>query len=371
MKLSLGLLLCFVLVATVAAREVGGPPGTVDEAVALASRLARATPSGGHAELAVLADRLAGVPSEWLVPCLAAFEGATPGGANWLGSGLDRAAGRLGDRVSGGSLAAVVRDTHAAPRARVLAFAWLRDRDAKLAESLLDGMLDDPSLDLRREAVERLLASAGGAGADAQKNIHRRALAAARDVDQVETIAAWLTEHGEPVDVAGALGFVRRWRVSGEFDNAKGTGFAKGYPPESVDGAAADTTDWKPVTSADKHGAVDLNAVVGTKKGVLAYAVAEVEMPKAGAAEVRIGSPCAIVVWVNGRRVMSHEIYHASEAIDQYVAAGEFNKGTNVVMVKCCQNEQTEPWAADWKFQLRICDPLGAALATQPVKGSP
>lgn len=124
--------------------------------------------------------------------------------------------------------------------------------------------------------------------------------------------------------------------------------------------------EWKVVESADKHGAVDLNAAIATKKGVLAYAVADVVMPRGGPAEVRIGSPCAVAVWVNGTPVMAHEIYHASEAIDQYVATAEFREGTNTVLVKCCQNEQTEPWAVDWKFQLRICDSVGSPLATQP-----
>jgi hypothetical protein len=88
-------------------------------------------------------------------------------------------------------------------------------------------------------------------------------------------------------------------------------------------------------------------------------------MPRSGQAEVRIGSPSAVTVWVNGRPVMTHEIYHASEAIDQYVAPAEFREGVNTVLVKCCQNEQTEPWAADWKFQLRVCDSIGSPLATQ------
>jgi hypothetical protein len=154
--------------------------------------------------------------------------------------------------------------------------------------------------------------------------------------------------------------------VSEAFDNAKGTGFGKAYPPEAAQPGPPDTSDWKPVESTDKHGIVDLNAAVATKKGVLSYAVAEVVMPRGGAAEVRIGSPCAVAVWVNGQPIMAHEIYHASEAIDQYVATAEFREGLNTVLVKCCQNEQTEPWAVDWKFQLRICDGLGTPLATQP-----
>jgi hypothetical protein len=262
------------------------------------------------------------------------------------------------------TLAGLVADKQLAPRGRSLAFGWLEARDPARAAVLLGGMLDEEALDLRRAAVAKLLADAAAGDAAAQAASHRQALAAARDVDQVEAIATWLTEHGEPTDVAGALGFVRQWKVSGEYDNVGGVGFAKAYPPEEG-GAVPAGADWKPFLSSHKHGEIDLNAAVATKKGVLAYAVAEVELPAAGRAEVRIGSPCAVAVWVNGRQVMAHEIYHASEAIDQYVAATEFRQGANTVLVKCCQNEQTEPWAGEWKFQLRITDPLGKPLATQ------
>jgi hypothetical protein len=251
---------------------------------------------------------------------------------------------------------------------RTLAFGWLKDRDVSRAEGLLDGMLDDPALDLRRDAVEKRLTAVANADEPAQKAAHQKCLAAARDVDQIELVANWLAEHGEKVNLAQVLGFVRNWRVSEAFDNAKGIGFAKAYPPEAALPSPPETVQWKAVASTDKHGAIDLNAAIDTKKGVLAYAVADVVMPRSGPAEVRIGSPCAVAVWVNGKPVMAHEIYHASEAIDQYVATAEFREGVNTVMVKCCQNEQTESWAADWKFQLRVCDSLGLPLATQPAQ---
>jgi hypothetical protein len=330
------------------------------------ARLAAAAAGDDQAMLAAAADRLAAITADEIRGPLAALGGATPAGANWLRSGLDRAADRLGESLGVDTLAGFVADKALAPRGRSLAFGWLEARDASRAASLLAGMLDEEALDLRRAAVEKLLADAAAGDAAAQLAAHRQALEAARDVDQVEAIATWLTEHGEPTDVAEALGFVRRWRVSGEYDNASGGGFAQAYPPEQGEAAPGmAAADWKPVVSSHKHGEIDLNAAVATKKGVLAYAVAEVEMPAAGPAEVRIGSPCAVVVWVNGRQVMAHEIYHASEAIDQYVGVAEFRQGANAVLVKCCQNEQTEPWAGEWKFQLRITDPLGRPLATQ------
>ena len=341
------------------------PPATVAAATALAADLARAEASSRQARLAQQAAALAGLPAGFVIPCLVAFGDATPGGATWLRSGLDRAADRLGGELAAEPIAAFVADTTRPPRARSLAYTWLKSRDAGRADRLLDGMLDDPALDLRREAVEKLLASVAKADEAAMKAAQRRALAAARDVDQVEQIAGWLGEHGETVDLAAVLGFVRRWRVSDAFDNAKGVGFAKAYPPEEEGVTAAARTGWKEVVSKDRLGSVDLNEAVATKKGVLAYAVADVAMPQGGRAEVRIGSPCAVKVWVNGVAVMAHEIYHASEAVDQYVASADFWAGTNTILVKCCQNEQTQAWAADWKFQLRVCDRLGTPLGGQ------
>ena len=350
--------------ATVSAAEE--PPQTMAEAVAIATDLAKAAGPRGQTALAQQADRIAAMPAAWIVPCLAAYADATPAGANWLRSGLERAVDRAGDSLSAEAIAAVVVERKQPARMRTLAFGWLRERDPSRADGLLDGMLDDPALDLRREAVEKQLTAVVNAEDGVQQATHRKCLAAARDVDQIERIAAWLSEHGEKVNVARVLGFVRNWRVSEAYDNAKGGGFAKVFPPEASLPGRPETGQWKAVASADKHGAIDLNAVIATKKGVLAYAIADIVMPRSGQAEVRIGSPCAVTVWVNGRPVMTHEIYHASEAIDQYVAPAEFREGVNTVLVKCCQNEQTEPWAADWKFQLRVCDPIGSPLATQP-----
>jgi len=352
--------------ATVATAD--GTPESVAKAVTIATDLAKATGTSGQAALAAQADRISGIPPDWIVPCLAALADATPAGGNWLRSGIERAVDRAGDSLAADALTAVVADRKQPARVRTLAFGWLKDRDPSRAEGLLDGMLDDPALDLRREAVEKQLTAVATADETAQKATHRQCLAAARDVDQIERIAAWLSEHGEKVNVALVLGFVRNWRVSEAFDNAKGVGFAKTYPPEAALPTRPETGQWKAVASADKHGAIDLNAAIATKKGVLAYAVADVVMPRSGPAEVRIGSPCAVAVWVNGKPAMAHEIYHASKAIDQYVATADFREGTNTVMVKCCQNEQTEPWAGDWKFQLRICDSIGSPLATQPAQ---
>ena len=75
-------------------------------------------------------------------------------------------------------------------------------------------------------------------------------------------------------------------------------------------------------------------------------------------------------IWLNGKLLASAEAYHANGTMDQYVGAGGLKPGRNVILLKICQNEQTETWAQDWKFQLRVCDPTGGAvLATD--RGAP
>jgi hypothetical protein len=47
---------------------------------------------------------------------------------------------------------------------------------------------------------------------------------------------------------------------------------------------------------------------------------------------------------------------------DQYVARGRLKQGRNRILLKICQNEQTEDWAQVWAFQFRVCDLAGKGL---------
>jgi hypothetical protein len=110
---------------------------------------------------------------------------------------------------------------------------------------------------------------------------------------------------------------------------------------------------------------VDLNAALGKNKGAAAYAYAEFVSDAERPVDVRIGSIVAIKVWVNGKLVDSRETYHSGTSIDQYIAHAVLQPGVNRILVKCCENEQTEQWAQDWQFQLRICDAVGTAVLSQ------
>jgi len=98
-------------------------------------------------------------------------------------------------------------------------------------------MLRDPSLEIRRDAVARLIGQ-GEALVKAGKRqegmtAYREAMAAARDLDQVRLLAGRLRKLGETVDLARHLGYVVRWKVIGPFDNTGGKGFDAVYPPEN------------------------------------------------------------------------------------------------------------------------------------------
>ena len=134
------------------------------------ARLAAAAPGDDQLALAAAADRLATVAADRIRAPLAALGNATPAGSNWLRSGLDRAAERLGDGLKLDLLAELVADKELTPRGRSLAFGWLEARAPDRAAALLAGMLDEEALDLRRAAVAKLLADA--AAGDALESPH-------------------------------------------------------------------------------------------------------------------------------------------------------------------------------------------------------
>ena len=72
---------------------------------------------------------------------------------------------------------------------------------------------DDPSVELRRDAVQGLVDSVAKSGKDAAVPKLREALGAARDVDQIDAIAKRLGELGDAVDLRAKFGWVSEWRV--------------------------------------------------------------------------------------------------------------------------------------------------------------
>lgn len=306
---------------------------------------------------------------------LAAMDGANPLAANWIRSAVEVVADKAlksNTKLPQADLEKFLAETSHDPRARRLAFEWIAKIDPTAPDRLIPGMLQDPSVELRRDAVARLMDQATKqieqkADAEARK-LYDQALAGARDEDQVEDIAKALDKLGEKVDVAQHYGFVMDWQLLGPFDNKNKLGFNVAYPPESAIDLKAKLAGregeigWVPHVTEDGHGIVDLSKALAHHKGAVTYAYTEFEAPKGGPVDIRLGTPNAWKLWVNGKFVFGRDEYHRGMAIDQYKQRVELKPGKNQILLKICQNEQTEEWAQRWQYQLRVCDSAGTAV---------
>ncbi len=347
--------------------------------------------AAGNGEAAVACQQLSRLPAADLPQLLAALDDASPTAANWLRSAVDAIAERehlAGRALPAAALELFLHDTRHGGRGRRLAYELLCTADATASKRLLPTMLDDPSAELRYEAVAVVfdkVRQQPQESAQAKAEL-RKLLSAARDGGQDEQIARELERRGEHVDYVAHFGFITRWQIAGPFDNTAGKGFQTVYPPEQgvnltamLGGKNGASFAWRAFQSTDKYGIVDLNRFfpdpaagdqTGTPKGMkaaVAYAFAEVDSPVERPIQVRTASATAIKVFLNGHEVLARESYHQSFDRDLYVAPARLLKGRNAILVKVCQNDQTEPWAQDWRFQLRLTDELGAAVAVTVV----
>jgi hypothetical protein len=245
-------------------------------------------------------------------------------------------------------------------------------------------MIQDPSPELRRDAIaaqiKRAQALLDKSDKDGARAAYQKALTGACDKDQVDLLVARLDKLGVKVDIAAHFGFVRQWLLAAPFDNRKEAGFKVVYPPEQgVDpkavykGKDGKEARWVPFTSKDPYGVVDLNKVLGKQQGVVGYACAVIESPAERAIQVRAGSQNAVKIFLNGKELYHRDEYHHGADVDQHIARATLKAGRNELLLKICQNEQTEDWAQVWIFQARLCDAVGAAIPfTQvPVKNQP
>lgn len=358
------LIVAVAVLAAVAGRGSGQQiPTTADylRSIKAVGREGQGNDSAAHGWKAIVATGEAA-----LIPTLEAFAGASPTAANWLRSAVDGIAEKTekaGQKLPTDALTKFLTTTTHDPAARRIAYELLAKADAPAAEKIILGLRNDPSVELRREAIAKALAPIK----DGQP-VPEELFAAARDKDQVEEIARRLNK--TPADVTRHFGFVPRWQVVGPFDNTNGAGFATAYPPEqgmkpTYEGKGGAKVAWKAVEAKAKdkeYGLVDLNAELTKHKDAVAYAFAVVELAKETPVELRAGSITSIKMFANGKEVFARDEYHHGMAMDQHVGKATLKAGKNDLLVKVCQNNQKEPWAQGWTFQLRVCDATGGAV---------
>ncbi|MGE5193142.1 MAG: hypothetical protein ACM3U2_11660, partial [Deltaproteobacteria bacterium] len=305
-----------------------------------------------------------------------AFDDANPLAANYLRSAIETIVQReldKGGKLPAEDLERFVRDTKRDPRGRRLAYELLAGVDPSAPDRLIPGMLNDPGIEFRRDAVARLVERASKQLAAGDKDDARRllveALSGARDEDQVQAIKKQLDGLGEKVDLPRHFGFLMSWRLVAPFDNTDKKGLAAVYPPEkeldlsaTYEGKEGKKIAWVEHTTENENGIVDLAKTLGPFKGAVAYAATEFQSEERLPVEFRLGTPNSWKVWLNGELIFAREEYHRGMNLDQYKMRGTLKPGKNVILIKVCQNEQTEDWAQRWQFQFRVCDAVGTAI---------
>lgn len=335
--------------------------------------------------------KLKDLPPAKLPELLKAMNAASPLARNWLLAAVEAVAGKTkaaGQTLPVTELEAFVNDTRNCGPARRVAFELHCRVDPKARERWLTRFFDDPGQELRYDAVQTAFEAAkakiqkddtkkDGPKAkadDATIEELQRLLKHARVYEQVEAIAKELEDLGRPVDLTRHFGFVTKWVLASGFDNTGGKGYASAYPPErGVDlnakyaGKKPGIT-WKNHDTTEKLGVVDLNKFVGKDKNEVAYAYTVVEVPETKEVWLRVACATAVKIFLNGREVLARESYHQGFDSEANVVPVTLKSGRNEILLKVCQNDQKEPWAQNWMFNLRVTDELGAAVPVKVVE---
>ena len=340
------------------------------------STILKVGPEAAHnGEAAKAVATLSRARAEQLPRLFEAMNAANEIAANYLRSAVDTIVDRAlaaKEALPLSEVRAFLGNTANNPRARRLAYEILARVKPEEARELLPGFANDPSVELRLEAVELLLASANdlkeAKNNEGAASAYQRALDAARDQKQIEKIASELKSLGKTVDLPRHFGFLMQWKVIGPFDNTGLAGFETVYPPEKegewtseYDGKSGKVR-WMDVSTNEDYGKLDLNPVLGELKEVTGYATTEFNSPVDGPAELRLGCKNGWKIWLNGQFVFGRDEYHRGARIDQYRLPVTLKKGPNRILLKVCQNADVKDWTKEWEFQLRVCDATGTAI---------
>lgn len=326
----------------------------------------------GTAAAQAAVKHLATEPVSILPEVLKAMDGANDYALNWLRAVVDSLSGKPGAKLPAAELQRFVANTEHHPRARRLAYELLQQTDPAAASKLLTSFLNDPSNELRRDAVAEELNKASQAQAQGKTDSATQALQVAlknaRDVDQIEAAAKSLRELKQPVDLQQTFGWVTRWKLVAPFDNIGGVGFEKIFAPEQNPDPTAQydaqvgKATWKEYTTKSEYGLVSFNDPFTALKGVGGYAQTDFYSDRDREVEIRLGCKNAWKLWVNGQFLFGRDEYHRGAEIDQYRIKTRLKAGKNLILVKCLQNEQKEEWTVEWEFQLRVTDAQGTPI---------
>lgn len=175
-------------------------------------------------------------------------------------------------------------------------------------------------------------------------------------------------------DVAGsvaahdALGYVRKFRVIGPFDNEGKRGFHEELGPEAqrdqpvnMDAAYQGRerlVKWRVLPDIVQGGYVSFDAVFRPTNNVCGLAETTLNLPKARGLTLWVGGGGATKLYFNGREVFVDPAYRAPSP-DRSVVEVQGRAGLNRVLVKTCVTNGT------FGFYLRVGDERGEPLVVE------
>ncbi|CAN5212200.1 hypothetical protein BH10PLA2_BH10PLA2_29810 [soil metagenome] len=357
-------------------------PADLQNAIAV---LRKVTPDN-QAGAAEAWRQLAGAKVEQLPELLAGMDGSSAVARNWLRSSIDQvleSAKKENKPLPYGELEAFVRERKHDPQARRFAYELIVEKDKKAADKFLPTMLDDPSPELRRDAVARLLDEGNKVLQSDKKQdalpTFQKALASARDIAQINKAARALRDLGQKVDLPTHLGLVADWKLIGPFANPDDKGIDIVYPPEkaieltaSYDGLK-DKVKWKNFISAQEMGMIDLDANILKNADGVGYAFTEFTSDRAQDVDIRIACYTPFKLWLNDALTLVRSDAYTGSALDHYQVRVHLKPGVNKLLMKVSRAQAPPQVPNLWRFQLRVCDADGAAIrsTTRPATPAP
>ncbi len=331
----------------------------------------------GNVAASAAVQKLSKADASALIPILSSFDADNPIAVNWLCGAFEAVASNAirQKKIPVSELEKFVLDRSQNPRARRLAYEYLIKVDPAATDRIIPGMINDPSVTLRRDAVERLINEAKSLEKadkkDQAKKIYQQALTGATDSDQVKAIVKPLRKLGDNVDLQKHYGFLSDWMIVGPFDNRDKKGYDTVYVPETnldftseLEGKSG-KVKWTSVNTQHDYGIYDIAKSISPYKGAVMYCAADFYSPQKQALEIRLGTPNAWKIWVNGKLLFARNEYHRGMVMDQYTVPVQFKPGKNVILLKLCQNEQDDSWAQRYQFQIRIARPSGTGVLSK------
>lgn len=169
-------------------------------------------------------------------------------------------------------------------------------------------------------------------------------------------LAASAGDHGQVAELTQRLGFLGEWSIIGPFDNERGSGFGRSFAPETefVADARYDgkkrAVHWRRLPDGialANRGVVDLNAILRPNDQVLAYAATALTTVAAQTVVLHLGSDESVKVFLNGTELFARDARRRF-AIDQDAVALPLQPGTNLLVLKVCEQE------GGWAFAGRL-----------------